>query len=288
MKRALFLSLSFVLCVPWLGCGDGEPTEPVDPPEREDASESEAEPVEADSAEAEASEPPALLSSANQVLLVTSDSWDAPRGELQRFTRRDGVLEPVGAAIQVILGRSGLGWGIGLHAPAGEAGEPHKREGDGRSPAGVFALTSAFGYASAPPAGVQSEWIPVSKRWFCVDDVASDYYNQVLEWPASRGAKPWNSAETMRRRDDQYRLGMLVDHNGIDRPRTEGTPAGHGSCIFLHLWRSSSGTTAGCTAMDDASMVDLLTWVDPAQTPVLVQLPRDVMPRFRKAWGLPP
>lgn len=78
-------------------------------------------------------------SNAQQMVVVTSSDWNDVHGTLRRFERGDngGGWRQVGAAQPVMLGRSGIGWGIGLH-PAQNNG-PQKREGDGRNPAGVFA-----------------------------------------------------------------------------------------------------------------------------------------------------
>ena len=68
------------------------------------------------------------LSVAVQLILVLSDGWNAPRGELHRYERQSGAWNEVGAPIEVALGKEGLAWGRGLH-PAPPAGEPQKREG---------------------------------------------------------------------------------------------------------------------------------------------------------------
>jgi zinc D-Ala-D-Ala dipeptidase len=57
----------------------------------------------------------------------------------------------------MVVGRNGLAWGIGV-VPTDDAqvrseSAPVKREGDGRAPAGIFALSTAFGYASEPLRG---------------------------------------------------------------------------------------------------------------------------------------
>ena len=85
------------------------------------------------------------LDGAGQVVVVTSEGWDSTHGRLQAFTRSGSGWKPEGAAFDVALGRSGSAWGIGLH-PA-QAGEPQKREGDGRAPAGFAPL--AIGLALA-------------------------------------------------------------------------------------------------------------------------------------------
>jgi len=86
-----------------------------------------------------------------QLIVVVTSDWDAVPGMMRRY-ERDGVRAPwraVGAEVPVVVGAAGLGWGDGLHGfgSPGEAG-PIKREGDNRSPAGVFRLSSTFGYAS--------------------------------------------------------------------------------------------------------------------------------------------
>ena len=58
-------------------------------------------------------------------------------------TTGDAVGEPT----PVTIGRAGSAWGLGLH-PAQRG--PQKREGDGRAPAGVFRIGTAFGYADRP------------------------------------------------------------------------------------------------------------------------------------------
>src|SRR5512146_1779153 len=84
-----------------------------------------------------------LLERATQLVLVTTPGWDSTSGMLRRFARDDahGEWRPVGAPVAVVVGRSGLGWDAdaATRAPAAP-GDPRKREGDGRSPAGIFPL----------------------------------------------------------------------------------------------------------------------------------------------------
>src|ERR1700742_4515104 len=84
--------------------------------------------------------PPAFAHS-TQMILVVTPGWDAVQGRLERFERADphASWRSVGEPIPIVVGRKGMGWGIGLIA-AGDPGvrvesEPLKREGDGKPPA---------------------------------------------------------------------------------------------------------------------------------------------------------
>ena len=227
---------------------------------------------------------PAVVPAATrQLLLGTFDAWDATAVTLSRWQRsaRPGAAwTQVGDSWQAVLGVHGAAWGRGLHgagAPAGESG-PVKREGDGKSPAGVFALGDAFGYAAAPPAGARLPYRALTPDWKCIDDPRSRHYNQLLD---TAGLAPdWSSFETMRRDDDLYRFGVFVDHNQRAAP-------GAGSCIFLHVWRAADRGTAGCTAMPRPRIASLVAWLDPAAHPVYALVPSARRAALAGAWGLP-
>jgi L,D-peptidoglycan transpeptidase YkuD (ErfK/YbiS/YcfS/YnhG family) len=83
--------------------------------------------------------------------VVTTMAWDVANATIQRFERRrSGQMswQRVGEPLPGVIGKGGFAWGIGLHG-TGKAGEPNKREGDQRSPAGVFRLSCVFGHCSA-------------------------------------------------------------------------------------------------------------------------------------------
>ncbi len=215
-----------------------------------------------------------------QLLLVRAASWDATSG-VARLYVRDAPTEPwrpVGASAPVSLGRAGLAWGRGLHALAHVDG-PLKREGDGRSPAGVFDLRRATGYDDAPPAGARLPYERATPTLRCVDDVQSPLYNSLVD--EARVRKTWTSAEDMRRADELYRLVVWVGHN--DAP----VEAHAGSCIFLHLRTGPQSVTAGCTAFDAPALEALLAQLDPRARPLLVQLPEAQLRARARAWGLP-
>lgn len=225
---------------------------------------------------------PAPLARSRQLILVTTPDWPSVRGTLRRFERggAGGAWRQAGEAFPVVVGRGGLGLGEGLAALPGGNG-PLKKEGDGRAPAGLFALGPAFGFADAREASwLKLPYTPLSPSTECVDDTASRHYNLIVERDA---AKPvdWNSSERMRSVDG-YRWGLVVRHNALP------PVAGRGSCIFLHVWQGPERGTAGCTAMEQSNLEGLLRWLDRRKRPLLLQLPLEEYERLRAGWQLPP
>jgi L,D-peptidoglycan transpeptidase YkuD (ErfK/YbiS/YcfS/YnhG family) len=218
---------------------------------------------------------------ARQLVLVVTPDWNTPRGELWRFSRSDSAWRAEGAGVPVVIGRAGAAWGIGLH-PQQQAG-PVKKEGDGRSAAGVFSIGRAFGYASSAQTGLPYSAL-TADDW-CIDVDGSPLYNRIVDARRVGAAAVAGSSEPMRRDlhengDQAYKLGFVIEHN-------PGGKAGGGSCIFAHLWKSAESSTAGCTAMAEPIMVDLLRWLRAEDRPVFVLLPRDEYLRLRQAWDLP-
>jgi D-alanyl-D-alanine dipeptidase len=242
-------------------------------------------------AQAGATEPDAFARS-TQMIVVTTPDWNAVEGRLQRYERATPreTWRPVGEPISIVVGKSGLGWGIGVVATddpkVRAASDPVKTEGDGRAPAGVFALGTAFGYAPQPLGGVKMPYLNLTPSIECVDDVGSKYYNRVVD--RSAVTADWNSSEHMRSAGELYRWGIVVGHNGIVTEVNAHPPTpGGGSCIFLHIWRSPGQGTVGCTAMPQIELETLLTWLDPARKPLLVQLPAPEYGRLIDRWKLP-
>lgn len=226
-------------------------------------------------------EPPSpVAASVRQLLLVTAPGWSSASGSLRRYERdATSGWHQAGATVPVSLGRRGLGWGRGLH-PAGQIG-PLKHEGDTRSPAGVFALSTAFGAAEALPAGAHGfPYLQATASTYCVEDVRSAHYNELVD-AAQTKRVGWQRWSPLRRSDGLFRYGVVVRQNAPD------VVVGAGSCVFLHVWRGEHQPTVGCTAMAADSIEEILRWLDPKAEPVLVQLPEPVYESLREAWSLP-
>ncbi|MDX9965884.1 MAG: L,D-transpeptidase family protein [Sulfuricurvum sp.] len=195
-----------------------------------------------------------------QLVVVVSNDINATSGVMQRYEKR-GEWEKVGERVPVTLGRGGMGYA--------SLKEPLKREGDGRTPLGVFEITSAFGYSETGRSKLP--YLYADETLICVDDPQDGRYNTIIRL---EGEAP-KSFERMRREDDVYRHGAVIGYN----PAGE---KGRGSCIFLHLNHADGHPTSGCTAMNEADLVALLEWLDAQKKPKIVQIPKNECGNFKK------
>jgi L,D-peptidoglycan transpeptidase YkuD (ErfK/YbiS/YcfS/YnhG family) len=135
------------------------------------------------------------------------------------------------------LGYNGL-------APSGA-----KREGDGRTPSGVYGFAYDFGVQADP--GVHLSWRAVTGTYdVWDDDPSSPSYN---EWVDTRTGSAGSQPEPMDN-TPAYDEGAVIAYN------TARTP-GLGSAIFMHV--SDGGSTAGCVSIPQADLTQVLRWMEP-------------------------
>ena len=218
---------------------------------------------------------------ARQLVLVTIADWNADHGTLRTYTRSERGWVAAGIDAPVTIGRNGAAWGLGLNAP--QSGGPVKREGDNRSPAGVFRIGDTFGYASRVDTAMP--YLPLNATEYCVDVSGAAYYNRIVDANVVGADAVKGSTEPMRRDlhadgDERYRMGFVIEQNPQAKPLA-------GSCIFAHLWQSPTDATAGCTAMTPPVMQSLLAWLRPQDEPIFILLPQHEYARLRTDWQLP-
>ena len=221
--------------------------------------------------------PPKALP-AKQLLVVITGNWETLQGKLYGFEKHKGkwILKFSNA---VVVGGKGLGVGDGS-VPLTINGAPVKKEGDMKSPAGIFTIGTAFGYADYKDAKwINNPYVKASDTLICVDDLHSVNYNKLVERDTAKS--DYNSHEEMHLKADYYKWGLFVNHNaGYSVP-------GNGSCIFLHIWGNDHEGTAGCTAMTEADILRVLHWIKAGKKPMLVQLPEKEYSKLRSVYGLP-
>ena len=153
--------------------------------------------------------PSTPLENSSQLVVVTTPTWDATSGSLWRFDRAPNGWHLLDGPTPIVVGRTGLAWGRGFENASANLNDPIKHEGDGKSPAGIFPLDTAFGFGPASELpSLRLPYVQLQPTTDCVDDTASVHYNTVVDRGAV-SAVDWSSAEHMRR-IDQYRIGVKI------------------------------------------------------------------------------
>ncbi|MDE1152595.1 MAG: L,D-transpeptidase family protein [Micavibrio sp.] len=131
---------------------------------------------------------------------------------------------------------------------AGVIAADDKREGDNKSPAGVWPIRHVLyrpdAYPNGPVTALPAQAIAPDDGW--CDAPADPAYNRPVKLPYPA------SAERMWRDDHVYDLVLVLGHN--DDPPVPG----RGSAIFLHLARDGYPGTEGCVALARADVEALL------------------------------
>ena len=219
------------------------------------------------------------LSQVLQLIVVVSPDWESVDGTLCCFERKaSSGWEVVGQPVEVSLGKEGMAWGRGLLDLPRQGVE--KMEGDNKSPAGLFSLGPIFGdrvhqeYARCMP------FMLITDDLECVDDPSSGYYNQLVYANAIE-ERDWTSSEKMKEIGFLYDIGVVIqqNHNPVK--------AGMGSAVFMHIWRGIGMGTAGCTAMNEENLSEIVAWLNCAKHPCLLQLPAVEYARLQLELGLP-
>ena len=198
-----------------------------------------------------------FLLASQQIILVVSEDFNSSDASIECYEGDRMVFKPS----HVNIGKNGLGWGLGEVNLTKKSGEPFKKEGDKKAPAGVFKLTNIFGYEEKR--NLHMPYLFASKNLICVDDVVSDDYNQIIQMP---NTKP-KSFEYMKRDDGQYELGIVVAHNEMGIKQ-------QGSCIFMHVEKFKNAPTVGCTSMSLEKIEQISSWLDATKNPILIQIPK--------------
>lgn len=199
-----------------------------------------------------------------------------PHGrEWQRLTTEDGV--------DILLGRNGLAWGRGALRlpPALSARHAGKSEGDGRAPAGCFAITRIYGDDHALPEGAAFPYRQVTDWDAWPDDPKHPQYNQHVVIDPANGVPSWFEDQRMRRGDPAYRWLVEIRHNA-DPPQP-----GAGSAIFFHTRRGPDRLTSGCTTMSQGNLAAVIRWLKIEKNPHYILLPMKEYRELASIWRLP-
>ena len=186
----------------------------------------------------------AQIGESEQLIFATNRDSSSSVVTIHTVERNNGVWQIVLPEFDGSIGEKGF-------APIDD-----KREGDGKSPSGVFPLGIAFGYDASVE--TKMPYRQATENDFWVDDANSEDYNKWVK--GEPNAASW---EKMKREDDQYKYGVVIEYN------MHPIVKGKGSAIFLHEWNDGD-STLGCVSISEEMILKILKWLDPAKKPLIV------------------
>jgi len=181
-------------------------------------------------------------------VIVTAANSTTDVATLQTFEYSGATWHAVFPAMTAHIGRAGF--------------SSNKREGDLKTPAGMYGFGTMFGQQPSP--GVKFPYRQADSASVWVDDVQSPYYNTWQENAALSGEHLASSGYAT-----AYAYAVDIAYN------TSPIVPGRGSAIFLHV--STGGGTAGCVSVSQSNLLRILRWLDPAAHPVIVMGPESTV-----------
>lgn len=127
----------------------------------------------------------------------------------------------------------------------GKNGSGKTREGDVKTPLGVYSVSTAFGIKKNP--GTSMKYVDVTDDIWCCG--CEKYYNRIISTKKT-GHSCEGNGEHMVEYSPEYNYGMFIDYN-------KECKVGLGSAIFIHC-TGYKPYTGGCVAMPEADMKYIL------------------------------
>lgn len=212
----------------------------------------------------------------HQIILVVSKDNKTPYATLQSFEKNNNskvAYKKRGKSFSVSIGRNGLGKAESIFTLKSLDNKIVKKEGDGKAPSGIFTLGAAFSYSKQ---NYNLNFFQAKPTTLCIDDSDSKLYNTIVTLPLQNNSI--KSFEWMKRQDNLYKYGMIINHNPNNIPK-------NGSCVFFHIQHKNETPTSGCTAMQEKNLKNLLSWLHHDKNPILIQIPQQSCSEIEKLFS---
>lgn len=201
-----------------------------------------------------------LLLMANIMWQGTDGKWQIKDAEkisqleVAKYTDQIMVVSVTDEGAKLSLYEKERDWQLVLETEAliGKNGLGKTKEGDGKTPVGAFNFTQCFGSLKNP--GTKMKYTQVDESHYWVDDSCSKYYNQFVS--TDEVTQDWTSAEHIVAYGESYPYVLATSYN------VERIP-GKGSALFLHCTSEESEATAGCIAVPEVYMKEIVIHVEP-------------------------
>ena len=177
----------------------------------------------------------AQVGTATQVLSVVGTGGSV--GKMDVWQRGPAGWQPVGTGIGVHLGSAGLA--------------PEARDSVPATPMGVYSLDFAFGTQPSPGGGLKY-YQTTPDYWWSADGPSYNTMQVCKKADCPFDTSPASGTENLYIPAYAHALVM-----GVNKERIPG----RGGAFFVHT--TNGGPTAGCVALDDATLVKIIGWLQP-------------------------
>ncbi|MFV8327377.1 L,D-transpeptidase family protein [Flavobacterium sp. ZS1P14] len=185
------------------------------------------------------------LENSGQLLVVYNDQPENYNAFFVALEKKDKKWVVKQDPIAVGIGKNGF------------ATPGNKREGDGKSPTGIFRLGKLYAYEKQRNTLLENQQTTADDKW--IDDPNSEDYNTHVKGPTNA-----KSYENLLLNTDAYKYCLVIEYN------TNPIIKGKGSAIFFHLAVKKSSFTAGCVAINEEIMKRMVNWLDPKRNPTII------------------
>lgn len=174
------------------------------------------------------------VGSAAQVVSVVSTGGSNAKMDI--YQRTTAGWQPLKTGIPTHVGSAGM-------APQAKSGYP-------ATPMGVYSLDSAFGTAPNPGGGLPYTQVGPN-HWWSGDDHSPTFNSMQV---CQKAQCPFNTGDSENLQIPQYKHSVVM---GVNKNKVPGG----GAAFFFHT--TDGGPTAGCVAIDDATLVSIIKWLKP-------------------------
>jgi L,D-peptidoglycan transpeptidase YkuD (ErfK/YbiS/YcfS/YnhG family) len=198
--------------------------------------------------------------STSQVLIVNGDHNQKSKAYITPCEWNGTIWEHARQTFPAVVGSNGI------------SQYNQKVEGDNKTPSGFYSLGESFGWTS--PASDPVVALFKTDYKFIVDVLDQDghYWDKFVDDSESPYYNTWVSGPTdatsfEQMRINAYKYGLVINYNMYPMV------SGKGSAIFLHIWSGPEGSTAGCVALDEENLLQILQWLDKSHLPMIDIVP---------------
>jgi L,D-peptidoglycan transpeptidase YkuD (ErfK/YbiS/YcfS/YnhG family) len=179
---------------------------------------------------------------ATRVITVVAPSTGSTTATLQAWQKSARGWTRYGSAVIAYVGSDGL--------------STHASESSSATPIGSFNLTQAFGRQPNPGTRLPYRQTTPADWWI---SQPGPLYNTLQHCSSACAFTQGDPNEHLYYTTPYYRYAVVIDYNRY--PVVQGA----GSAFFLHV--ANGAPTAGCVAIPEATLVNLLRWLTPAANP---------------------